>query len=156
MFDWVNRLFTGLFTTSLSLPGARRAGGRLEPESRFVVTVDPDRFVCRRPSGDQESVRWDELEVVIIETNDTGPWGCDVWWILGGREAKSGCVIPQGATGEKELLEMLQRLPGFDNQALIDAMCCVHNKRFLCWRASAAAALAGGVASCDETTRSEV
>jgi hypothetical protein len=150
MFGWVNRLFTGLFTaTTPSLPGGRRAvgrrvEGRLEPESRFVVTIDPDRVLCRRPSGDEESVRWDALAVVIVETNDTGPWGCDVWWILGGRDAKSGCVIPQGATGEKELLEALQRLPGFDNHALIDAMCCMDNKRFLCWRRSAGVAATSG------------
>jgi hypothetical protein len=128
MFDWVRRL--------IGSPVVRQAEarGRADPEARFVVTVDADRIACRRPSGDVESVDWDDLEFVIIETNDTGPWGADVWWMLGGRGGKGGCAIPQGATGEKQLLEALQRLPGFNNQGLIDAMACTENRRFLCWR----------------------
>jgi len=144
MFGWINRLFAPVPPVPPASPGppdpgaeARSgpgAGARLQPEARFVVTVDATRIVCRRPSGDEESVARADLEEVIIETNDTGPWGADVWWVLVGAAGRGGCAIPQGATGEKDLLETLQRLPGFDNQALIDAMCCTDNKRFLCWR----------------------
>ena len=39
----------------------------------------------------------------------------DVFWILAGTSTSSGCVIPQGATGDSALLERLQKLPGFDD-----------------------------------------
>ena len=113
---------------------AARRAARLQPERRFVVTVDPTRIACRRPDGKVEAVDWTALEAVIIETNDTGPWGADVLWLLVGRDGRSGCVIPQGATGEGELLDALQRLSGFDNDALIAAMGSTDNRQFLCWR----------------------
>ena len=106
----------------------------LMPEARFVVRVDEQRVVCRRPSGEEEMVRWEELEAVIIETNDSGPWGADVWWVLIGRGGSSGCAIPQGATGEDALLAALQELEGFDNERVIEAMSSTDNRRFECWR----------------------
>jgi hypothetical protein len=134
MFRWLERLLTpGLNASEL------RVVGQLYPECRFVVTIDTDRIACRRPSGDEESVRWADLDVVMVVTNDHGPFAADVWWLLIGRDGKSGCTIPQGATGEPALLDALQKLPGFDNKQLIDAMCCVDNRRFLCWRRSTAA-----------------
>jgi hypothetical protein len=42
-------------------------------------------------------------------------------------------VIPQAAPGASQLLERLQQLPGFNNQAVIDSMGCTDNKQFLCW-----------------------
>jgi hypothetical protein len=111
---------------------------RLQMESRYVVTVDEKEVRCRRPSGETESVTWDDLDGVIVETNDTGPWGADVWWLLFGVNGASGCVIPQGATGEQALLSKLQSLPGFDNEQLIAAMSCTDNQKFLCWTRTAA------------------
>ncbi len=47
---------------------------------------------------------------------------------------KSGCIFPQGATGDSDLLsEMQSKLPGFDNKMLIEAMCSTDNNRFLIW-----------------------
>jgi hypothetical protein len=129
VFGWLRR--TCSFVSERSSAAAR---DRLLPESRFTVTVDDRGVVCRRPSGQEETVAWDDLDAVIIETNDTGPWGIDVWWLLFGRDGSSGCAIPQGATGEKQLLEAVQRLPGFDNAQLIAAMSCTDNRKFLCWR----------------------
>lgn len=101
------------------------------PEAEFVVEVD-DRLVrCTRPNGEVEQVDWEDLRAVILETNDTGPIGMDVLWILVGTD--SGCVIPQGARGEDALIRALQRLPGFDNEAMIRASTSVENRQFLCW-----------------------
>ena len=115
-----------------TLPDARR-----QPESQYLVTVDESRIVCHLPSGKEEAVRWDELDAVVIETNDSGPLGMDVLWLLVGRGGRSGCVVPQGATGERELFEAIQRLPGFDNAQVIDAMGCTENRKFLCWQRAA-------------------
>ncbi len=87
------------------------------------------------PDGHEGALRWDDLGVVAIETNDSGPLGCDVWWVLVSFRGDSGCVIPQGATGEDQLLSRLQELPGFDNEALVSAMSSVENERCVCWMA---------------------
>ena len=103
-----------------------------QPEAAFVVSLSEAGVSCRRSDGKIEAVEWDDLQGVLIETNDQGPIGTDVYWILARKN--SGCVIPQGATGEDALLKRLQALPGFDNQALIDAMSSTENQRFLCWK----------------------
>lgn len=128
MFNWLKRRFS---PPSRSKPAP---AGRLQPESQFIVTCDAQRIVCQRPTGESESVAWDDLQAVIIETNDSGPWGVDVWWLLVGRDGSSGCAIPQGASGDAALLSALQELAGFDNTQFIAAMSCTENRRFLCWR----------------------
>jgi hypothetical protein len=121
MFEFIKRLFRR--KTEPQEP--------YNPEAKFVVTVDDNRIRCVRSDGDAEQVDWDDLRAVIIETNDTGPVGIDVLWILVGTD--TGCIVPAGATGEAELIAVLQRLPGFDNEAMIAASSSVENRKFLCW-----------------------
>lgn len=106
----------------------------LYPESRYTVVVEGTGVTCRHPSGKEESVTWASLDAVVIETNDSGPWGTDVLWLLVSHSGPGGCVIPQGATGEEALLAALQKLPGFDNGQVIAAMSSTDNHAFVCWR----------------------
>jgi hypothetical protein len=101
------------------------------------VKVDEQGVSCHHPSGEIESVAWKDLYAVVLETNDTGPWGMDMLWRLFGPAGAHGCVIPMGATGEKELLARLQALSGFDNEQLIAALSWTENQIFVCWRRAA-------------------
>ena len=83
-------------------------------------------------TGNEEIINWEDLQTVIVETTDGGPYLPDVYWILIGDHG--GCMIPQGINGEEALAERLQALPGFNHSALIDAMSSVSNQRFLCWQ----------------------
>ena len=105
---------------------------KLMPDSLFVVEVSDTGVVCKRPDKKVESVTWDDLQSVEIINTDAGPYSPDVFWLLDG--TNGGCAIPQGATGEKELLDKLHALPGFDNGAMIAAMTTFTNKRTTCWR----------------------
>jgi hypothetical protein len=107
----------------------------LDPESRFVVRLSDAEVVCERPDGKIERVGWADLQKVEVVTTSDGPFVPDVFWVLHG--TAGGCAIPQGATGDSQLLERLQTLPGFDNRAFIEAMSCVSNRRFLCWQRAA-------------------
>jgi hypothetical protein len=109
-----------------------------QPESRYVVRLSESGASCARPDGVTESVAWDDLRQVEIVTTDRGPLHPDVFWVLHG--SKTGCAVPQGATGEPELLERLQRLPGFRNDVVIQAMGSAENRRFVCWQKPGAAA----------------
>jgi hypothetical protein len=88
-----------------------------------------------RPQLIVESLTWNDLEVVAIETTDEGPFVTDVFWLLPGET--SGCVVPLGATGEDLMLKRLQILPGFDNETLTKAMSSTSNARFVLWRRTA-------------------
>jgi hypothetical protein len=103
----------------------------LMPESRFVVRVSDAEVRCERPDGKVERVGWTDLHKVEIVTTADGPRHPDVFWVLHGTDG--GCAIPQGATGDGELLERLQALPGFDHGAVIEAMTSTSARRFLCW-----------------------
>ena len=104
----------------------------LEPEVRFVVRLSDSEVLCERPDGKVERVGWADLQKVEVVTTSDGPFAPDVFWVLHG--ADGGCAIPQGATGDSQLLKRLQTLPGFDNQAFIEAMSSTEDRRFLCWQ----------------------
>jgi hypothetical protein len=104
----------------------------LEPESRFVVRLSDSEVVCKRPDGKVERVTWADLQKVEVVTTGDGPFAPDVFWVLHGTDG--GCAVPQGATGDSQLLERLQALPGLDNHAFIEAMSSTSDSRFLCWQ----------------------
>jgi hypothetical protein len=111
-------------------------GKGLYPECLFVVTVSDSEVINKRPDGVIERIALKDLKEVAIETNSSGPWGADVWWLLTGATADARCAYPGGATGEQSVLQWLQRLPGFDDKAVIAAMGSTSNARFVCWQAA--------------------
>lgn len=76
-------------------------------------------------------MQWDDLQAVEVLTTDEGPFLPDQFWVLHG--STQGFVIPWGATGERELLRRLQELPGFRNEAIVEASSLTENNRLLCW-----------------------
>jgi hypothetical protein len=96
------------------------------------VAFDDSGVVRTRANGERESVRWDDLQEVSIVTTDEGPFSDDVFWLLVG--TAGGCAVPSESAGMGELLPRLQALPGFDNEAVIQAMGSVEHARFVCWR----------------------
>jgi hypothetical protein len=123
MFDFLKKLF-----------GRPTPASHLEPECYFIIKVCDSEVRCTRPDGHVERVAWDDLQTVIVQTTSDGPCLPDVFWILAGSSASSGCVIPQGATGGTILLQRLQKLPGFDGDAFLNAMSCTDDRKFLCWQ----------------------
>jgi hypothetical protein len=101
--------------------------------ARAVVEFDEERVTCTRPNGLTEQVRWSDLAAVLIRTTAAGPFVDDLFWVLVGRNATSGCVVPSEAAGCDRLLARLQKLSGFDNKAVILASQCVEEQTFLCW-----------------------
>jgi hypothetical protein len=82
--------------------------------------------------GQVEEVRWDQLRAVAIHTTSDGPWGEDFFWVLMG-EGGSGCVVGNEVACELKILDRLQELDGFDNQAVILASASVEEAWFPCW-----------------------
>ena len=125
---WIRRRASRTISRALDRAKSRPP---LEPESRFVVRVSDSEVVCERPDGKVERVGWADLQKVEVVTTGDGPFAPDVFWVLHGTDG--GCAVPQGATGDSELLARLQALSGFDNNAVIEAMSSTSDRRFLCW-----------------------
>lgn len=104
------------------------------PEQRFVVGVTAaDEIVCRAPGQAPQSIGMADLGAVYVETNNSGPWGSDLWWLLDDKNGRTKVTFPQLATGEEAVLDRLSLLPGFQMQG----MHSVENARFLCWSVDA-------------------
>ena len=90
-------------------------------ERRWVVRFDSRGATVDHPGGEHPSIAWDEVRTIAIETNDSGPWGPDVWWMLEGEGQL--CAFPFGASGEQLAFEEIRtRFPGFDSELSAKAM----------------------------------
>jgi hypothetical protein len=103
-------------------------------EAGWNVALDAHAIVVKPPKRPAQSDSLADLRGVIIETNDTGPWGADVWWLLFGADDRVAASSPQGATGEKAVIYYLMALPGFDFEAMGRAMRSTNNAVFPVWR----------------------
>jgi hypothetical protein len=110
---------------------------------RKQVLQITDRSVRRElPGGKHEEIAWADLREVWILTTDEGPFVDDLYFGLVGRDGK-GVAVPQGLATQHDLLAHLQKLPGFDNTAVVQAMGSTVNQRFLVWRASTSPSVTG-------------
>ena len=102
-------------------------------ERQVVVSYNDSLVSATFPSGDTQSIAWSDVDCLAIETNDSGPWGADVWWLL--ESATIRVAYPQGATGDSEMCEQFSiRFPGFSDLTVIQALGCTSNARFVCWQ----------------------
>ncbi len=111
-------------------------GGR----RKTIVVLDEKGVRRLRGADTVEQVAWDDLEAVDIRATSEGPAVDDVFWLL--RGAGGGGVAVPSEQAPPGFLERLQQLPGFDDDAVIAAMCSAEDALFPCWRRSAAAAAA--------------
>ncbi len=116
----------------------RRAKG-LQPEGQWVVDVGPERIRVTDAAGGTTALAKADLAAVVIETNDSGPWGADLWWLLFGLGGKLAVTWPQGATGEAAVIDRLMAMRGFDHQQMIAAMASTENATFILWSPAATA-----------------
>lgn len=101
------------------------------PAYCFNVSFDDQGITLSDARADTESLAWGDLIRVTIVTTGKGPDENDVCYLL---ETESGSLrIPQGAAGEDQLLARLQKLPGWDDEAVIEAMSSTEDATFPCW-----------------------
>lgn len=120
MFGWLARK-----------PGEAK---QLMPESKWLLVCEGEVLRVVDDKQNAKQLAKSDLTGVIVETNDSGPWGIDVWWLLFGPDDQVALFYPQGATGEDAMLTYLMSLPGFDSEKLTDAMRSTSNTVFPVWR----------------------
>lgn len=98
-----------------------------------VLVQDHGTFVSSVfPNGETQTLLWSDLDRVEVRTNDSGPWGWDVWWVLSG--SRDEVAFPLGATGQDEVLDKVQVVTNVDKNRLSQGMNCTQNATFLCWQ----------------------
>ncbi len=120
MMNWFRKLFPA------KLRQTQNPLGQVEIVGQIITFHHPD--------GELQQVAIEDLTEVGVLTTDEGPFAEDVYFVLLGAKANQGCAIPQGVTGAEDLLMLLQTIPGFKNEALIEAMGCTANNKFLLWK----------------------
>lgn len=106
-------------------------------EDQHLVSIDAEAVTVQNPSGELNQLLWKDVLGISIETNDSGPFGSDAWWYVSG--AEGSVVFPLGATGEPETLAYFQKLPGFKDEVLIQAMSSTNEAMFILWQKDAEA-----------------
>jgi hypothetical protein len=105
---------------------------KADREKAWNISYSNNEFRLTSPDHSISSIRKEDLKSVTIETDDTGPSGGDVLWYLSGDDHT--LVFPLGASGEKDLLNELQKLDGFNYQKLIKAMESTDIETFILWQ----------------------
>jgi hypothetical protein len=108
-----------------------------QPEAAHKVSLEGETVVVRSPDGTTQQLELDQLRGVVVETNDSGPWGMDLWWLLFGPDDRVALAFPGGAAGEQAVIDRLMSLPNFDHEEMIKAMGSADVAVFFLWRAEA-------------------
>ncbi len=103
------------------------------PEALWSVGLDDDIIWVIDADGNRSAAPLADLGAIVIETNDSGPWGADLWWIF---DEPDGAMasFPEGATGEQEVIDYLMTLPGFDFDKHGQAVRSTENASFVVWK----------------------
>ena len=106
---------------------------RLRKAELETVQVD-EAGVLRVDGPIREHIQWGEVTEIRILTNDQGPYGEDVFFVLTGANGR-GCLVPHDAAVRTKLLEELERrFSRLDDKMVVKAMGSTSNNSFLLWR----------------------
>ena len=108
---------------------AARAAGKSYPECRWRVEIAACLLRVVGFDGDEESVPLDAIRRIVVRTTSDGPFLPDVWW---GFFHEHGAVeFPQGAEGDRPVIEWARSLPGYKFENEIAAMGCAEDNLFV-------------------------
>jgi len=106
-----------------------------QPKGR--ISAGPDGLSIRTPDGRHMGLPWSDVERVSIRTTDRGPMEQDVWWHFEVTETRGALSVPNDTEGiDAFIADAPTWLPGFDDEAIIEAMGSTGNQEFVVWRRS--------------------
>jgi hypothetical protein len=99
----------------------------VEVKNGALVTTDGER------SGRALPIR--DLRKVVVATDDSGPWGADVVFLLYADSPEAAAAFPLEAQGCGEFVAWLSSLPGYRDCELARAMASTDVAEFLVYEA---------------------
>jgi len=98
-------------------------------EEQWHVKISNHGLEVINPSHDVQRIRLEAIQRIAVQTNDSGPFGSDVIWLVS--DGDSTISFPMGAKGESDVLGAFQKIDGFDNLEFINSMSSVENNVFI-------------------------
>ena len=102
--------------------------------SNWTVEADVERIAVIDPQGSLTILPREALSRIVIETNDSGPFADDTWWLLLREDGTVALKFPQSADGEHDVVEDFLTLPGFNYEAMVTAIGSHEQGFFPVWR----------------------
>ena len=118
-----------------STPRDRRRcsdGTGVFPECLYIVRSDTELSVTR-PDGTVAQIPMAEVREIVVETNDSGPGGTDVWWHVSGPAANGPCSFPERPRVSRPRSRSFRPCLPSTTWRSIEAMGSTSNKRFVVW-----------------------
>lgn len=116
---------------SIAYTAFRRARFPTAQDGPGVVEVD-ERQISYFSAFAGGAVSLEALARITIRTNDTGPWGEDMFWVFE-EDGGNSLLIPASATGVDLLFDAFAPLDGVDYDAITKATNTTENGEFAVW-----------------------
>lgn len=100
------------------------------PLTLWSVSVLEDGIVTSDGQGARRELPLRDLRRVIVATDDTGPLGADVVFLLYSDAPDPAAVFPLEAAGRDSFVEWLSAQPGYQDRELAKAMGSTQVARF--------------------------
>ena len=113
MFDWLRKWFV-----------------RASPLAQWSVSFDGGDVVTRDGQGVERRMALRDLTRVVVATDDSGPWGADVVFLLYANEPDPAGLFPLEANGRANFVAWLTVQPGYRDSELARAMGSTEVARF--------------------------
>lgn len=118
--------------TKIALQSESNTTRRAQLEDEYVAVLTATEVTVTHPRRPVESIRWEEIEEVLLANTDDGPFLPDVWMVLKGNDKV--CSVPQGSHGWDDIYNIVSKYPGFNFEAVIASASCTTNELFVAWR----------------------
>ncbi len=94
------------------------------------VSFSDGNIVTRDGQGAERKLPPCDLRRVVVATDDSGPWGADVVFLLYSNDLDPAAIFPLEATGREGFVEWLSAQPGYQDRELAKAMGSTRVARF--------------------------
>ena len=109
---------------------------RGKPPSWSVEIID-DVIAINDGQGTERTVLLGDLRRVVVATDDSGPWGEDVVFLLYSEAQEPTGIFPLEANGIHDFVDWLKASPGYRDRELAKAMSSTKVARFIIYEAQA-------------------
>jgi len=102
------------------------------PKSKWKVEINGIAIHITDYDGMKNAIELNRIQQISLETNDSSPWGTDLWWRITSDKATHS--FPGGSKGENELLEHFKTSPNFDKDQYHNALKTITTAEFIVWK----------------------
>ena len=107
----------------------------VSPLAMWSVGIDGECIVTSDGLGTAKTLPISELRKVVVQTDDSGPWGADVLYFLFDGDTEPAAVFPLEAQGCQNFVAWLSTLTGYNDRELARAMGSTSVARFVVFEA---------------------